>query len=250
MKLNLSPQDLKLGNYLAEFPMIHSAPIYFGNPNEAGLKINNGTGSLLKRDRRLFVATNHHVVDEYRERCRSEAGISLEVGGLTVDALEERVCFEDDAADVVVIDFSDRQVTDFGMFGDVPTQFHEIGEIDPGEQQKGKVVAFGGYPGAFRVQVSTNEVNFHTFSSGASIVEEVTERMIVVNIDHSESKITSLSPKAPPAKLGGLSGGPVFLISSVRGLTTFRFAGIISECSNDFNVMFAKPVHLFSRAFG
>ncbi len=249
MKLDLTPQDKKLANYLAEFPMICSAPFYFGNPSRPESKINNGTATLLKRDNRLFVVTNHHVLSAFYARQESEEGVTLQVGGLNVDAVTNRVLFDDDSADACVLDFSDYREADFNMFGDVPTEFYELGDIEHSDR-RGKAVAFGGYPGAFRVQVATNEVHFHTFSSGASIVEDTTDRNIIVNINHNESLITSLTPAAPPAEIGGMSGGPVFVISSTNEIVTFRFAGIISECNQNLNVMFVKPVELFAHAFG
>ncbi len=246
--MKLSAQDRKLANYLCEFPMIHSVPFYFGNPERDDSKVNNGTATLLKRGEFLYVVTNHHVFAKFYARQESEEGVTLQIGGLNVDTVSDRVMLNDEGIDVCVLDMSGYGEEEFRMFGNVPTQFHELGDI-PEDIRQGKVVAFGGFPGSFRDRVGTNEVNFHTFSSGASVVEEITDRNIIVNIDHSESLITSLSDKAPPADVGGMSGGPVFLFSAEGRIATFGLAGIISECNENLSVMMAKPVQLFAHVF-
>lgn len=248
MELNLSPQDRRLATYLAEFPMIHSTPVYFGNPERDDSKINNGTASLLKRGNRLFSVTNHHVIAKFDERKNSEDGVLLQLGGLNFESLTNRIIYNDEDIDVCVMEFSDFSVADFQLFGNVPTNFYELGNIDELDVEP-KAVAFGGYPGVFRERINTNKVNFNTFSSGASVIETITDRNIVVSIDHSEDMITSLSPEAPPHNIAGLSGGPVFAVSSAGKLATFNFVGIISECNENLQVLFAKPVQLFRHAF-
>jgi|GEM_PF-6492911 len=248
MDLVLSQQERKLASFLAEFSMIHSAPIYFGNPTQIDSRINNGSASLLKRGSRLFVATNHHVIFEFASRRASEDGVILQVGGLNFESVADRIVYRDPGFDICVIEFSEYTESDFQLFGNVPTKFYELGNIEKLDVEV-KAVAFGGYPGVFRNRVGSNNVHFHTFSSGASVIEAITDLNIVVNIDHSENLITSLTPEAAPHSIAGLSGGPVFAVSSTGALATFNFVGIISECNENFKIMFAKPVQLFAGAF-
>jgi len=248
MGLNLNDQEKRLGNYLCEFPMNHCVPFYFGNPRSLDSKVNNGTATLLKKNNKLYVVTNHHVVEEFLKRVSCEEGIDLQIGGLRVTDIKNRIIINDPEIDICLIDFSDCKEVDFHMHGNVTTKFFELGEIRS-SISTGKFVAFGGYPGTFRTRQELNQLSFHTFSSGASTVHEVSNSNIVVSINHEESLITRLSDVSPPDEIGGLSGGPVFEISNSGLITTFKFAGIIAECSLNLQVMFAKPVMLFADAF-
>ncbi len=247
MEFEISSQERKLGNYLAEFPLNHCVPIYFGNPRIVDSKVNNGTATLLKRNGKLYVVTNHHVLESFLGRTKGEEGIILHVGGLYVKDISSRLVFDSSEIDISIFEFSDHKESEFELYGNVPTSFYELGDIQL-SINIGEVVAFGGYPGVFRIRDEKNQLSFRTFSSGASIVHEATDRNIVVSIEHDQSSVTMLSPDLPPANIAGLSGGPVFEISQTGLIATFRFAGIIAECNPSFQVMFAKPVTLFETA--
>jgi hypothetical protein len=248
MGYEISYQVRKLGNFLAEFPMHHCVPIYFGNPRIVDSKVNNGTATLLKRNGKYYVVTNHHVLEAYFERMGNETGISLHIGGLRVEDISSRLVFDSPEIDICVFEFSGCKESEFELGGNVPTEFYELGEIHS-SINKGELVAFGGYPGMFRIRSGQNHLSFRTFSSGASVVHEMTDRNIIVSIDHDEASVTMLSLDMPPDDIAGLSGGPVFEISKTGLITTFRFAGIVAECNSNYQVMFAKPVSLFASAF-
>ena len=243
--MELSDNEKTLANYLSEFPMNHSVPVYFGNPLSVDSDINNGTATLLKRNNRLYAITNHHVINGYLSRCEKEDGISLMIGGYYVKNILEHIAFNNKEFDICVLEFTGQKEDDFRMQGNVPTKFYELGKTEK-TVKKGAVVAFGGYPGVFRVRKSTNQVEFHTLSSGASVVKEISDRNIIVSINHEKSAITTLTDVEPPSNIGGMSGGPVFEISKEGSITMFRFCGIIAECNDNYKVMFAKPVSLFA----
>lgn len=247
MGLLLGSQEKLLGNYLCELPMQHCVPIYFGNPSRIDSKINNGTATLLKKSGKLFVVTNHHVLEEYFTRVAKEDGIQLQIGGCRITDIGNHIVLNEQSIDVCVMEFTGHNEAEFRMEGNVPTIFYEVGELEP-SLNKGKVVAFGGYPGVFRIREELRHVNFHTMSSGASIVHEISDKNIIVSIDHNEESITHLSSTAPPPNIRGVSGGPVFEINSSGRFMTIRFSGIVSECSENLQVMFAKPVGLFATA--
>jgi hypothetical protein len=248
MRLDLSGLDRTLANYLCETPMHHSVPIYFGNPLNRDSKVNNGTATLVKKNNLLYAVTNHHVLSEYLDRKNKDNGVTLQIGGLIVQNISERIRFDDKDIDICVLDFPDHQESDFRMGGDVPTKFYELGENFI-KEITGTVVAFGGYPGSFRARGSDNHVSFRTVSSGCSVIEDKSDRAILVSINHDKDAITLLGDKPPPEDIAGMSGGPVFEIARVSNLTTLRLVGVIYECSNDFKVLFARPLSSFASAF-
>ena len=247
MSVKLNLQDRKLANYFAEYPLNFSVPFYFGNPTDPKSEVNNGTATLLKRRNKHFVVTNHHVLSKFIEREKLDPGVHLCVGGLIVENVADRILFDDGDLDISVVDFSDKKKDEFKMFGNIPTNFYELGDLQPLEQA-GTVVAFGGYPRDLRNRIDVNKMRFNSFSSGASVVHGYSDQNIVVSINHNESLITSLSGPPAPEDLRGMSGGPVFKIVVERNMQTLRFAGIIYEFSTDFKVMRAKPLDLFSSA--
>lgn len=248
MGLDLNGPDKTLANYLCETPMHHSAPIYFGNPSYKDSKVSNGTATLIKKNNHLYAVTNHHVLSEYLERKKKDNDITLQIGGLYVPAISEIVLFDDKDVDICVFHFPNHQESDFWMNGDVPTKFYELGE-NFDDEITGTVVAFGGYPGSFRSRGSTNHVSFRTVSSGCSVIEDKSDLNIVVSINHDKDAITLLGETPPPEDIAGMSGGPVFEIVRENNLTCLRLVGIIYECSNDFKVLFVRPLSLFADAF-
>jgi len=248
MGLDLNGIDKALANYLCETPMHHSVPIYFGNSSNSDSKVNNGTAALIKKNNLLYAVTNHHVLSEYLDRKKKDNDITLQIGGLSVPTISEIIRFDDEELDICVFEFPNHQESDFRMNGDVPTKFYELGEKFA-DEITGTVVAFGGYPGSFRSRGSANHVSFRTVSSGCSVIEDKSDRTIVVSINHDKDAITLLGDTPPPEDIAGMSGGPVFEIARASNLTTMRLVGIIYECSDDFKVLFARPLSLFAGAF-
>jgi hypothetical protein len=103
------------------------------------------------------------------------------------------------------------------------------------------VVALGGFPGIWRERVTSDEIDFHSFSIGATFVSSVAEGRFACQFerDHWVWPYRIGDLKDIP-ELGGMSGGPAFIH---RGLH-YDFVGIIYEFSSDYDVMFLRPAHL------
>lgn len=245
--MKLSEKEFELADYLCRFPMHYAVPFYYGNPDSDVSIINNATATLVKQGSKRFFITNEHVVRHFRQRQKSEPAILLQVGGRKIENLTSRILVNDSAIDLCLSDVSDIPEDDFRMFGDVPTEFIEIELERMEEVHSGDVVAFGGFPGVFRDRVGTNKVNFNTFSAGSNIVKSVVENQIVIDINHDKSVATLLNDVDAPKKIGGMSGGPVFHVVT-KPVLGMRLVAIISEGSDSWKVMMAKPLKLLAGA--
>ena len=90
----------------------------------------------------------------------------------------------------------------------------------------GDFVAYGGFPGDLRQRASFDKLSFGTHSSGACRVTDLHSDYITCEFER-EYWIKHF-PEAEPESLGGLSGGPVFVIRySSSDVVSYEFAGLI-----------------------
>ncbi len=90
----------------------------------------------------------------------------------------------------------------------------------------GDFVAYGGFPGDLRQISSFDELIFGTYSSGACRVTDLHSDYLTCEFER-EYWVEHFS-EAEPESLGGLSGGPVFVIRySPSDVVSYEFAGLI-----------------------
>lgn len=178
-------------NYIKNF----TVPIVFGVE-----KRNNGSGCLLRLNRDLLV-TNAHVI---RGAIPEERVL---IGGIEVFKIAEKIISIDDDLDLAVIDLSDglnEEIEDKGKM------FFEPKSWPSSECEIGDQVFIVGYPGVFREDTELLSTIYY-----AAIREEimdVTDRRLVSNFNREnwEKKI-GVKEISELKRLGGLSGGPVFI---------------------------------------
>lgn len=104
----------------------------------------------------------------------------------------------------------------------------------PGPRE-GEYVAFGGFPGDWRSVKSMDELEFNSWSSGATEISSVSENQFVCKFER-EYWVAAIGDDDGIAfsKLGGLSGGPALVD---RGLY-WDLIGIISQYHEKYDAMF------------
>lgn len=101
--------------------------------------------------------------------------------------------------------------------------------------KEGEFIAFGGFPGALRTLATFDELDFGSWSSGASEISSVSEYKFVSAFDR-ENWVKSFGAEYHMGftALGGMSGGPAFIN---RGMY-WDFVGIVFEYSANYDAVF------------
>ncbi|EMR05788.1 peptidase Do [Bhargavaea cecembensis DSE10] len=161
---------------------------------------NNGSGCLLRLNRD-FLITNAHVIKGAIEAKR------LLIGSVEVYNIEEKIVSIDDDLDLAVIDLSESLNKDLE---DTGKMFFTPESWPPSESEIGDQVYIAGFPGIFREDEEMFSSIYYT-----AIHEEimdVTDRRLIVKFSRENwKKALGLKEISDLKRLGGLSGGPVFI---------------------------------------
>jgi hypothetical protein len=172
-----------------------TVPIVFGDENR-----NNGSGCLLRLDRD-FLITNAHVI---RGAIPAK---QLLIGKVEVRKIEEKIISIDDDLDLAVIDLTDglnEELEDTGKM------FFEPKSWPSSECEIGDQVFIVGYPGIFREDEELFSLVYYT--AIREEIMDVTDRRLVSGFNRENWKKTlGLKEISELKRLGGLSGGPVFI---------------------------------------
>jgi hypothetical protein len=236
-----------LGQQLAKFPLRFASAVFFGQPpsRDAPAGVNNGTVTLMNLGAGPIAVTCAHVLAEYRDLRESGKYAVFQIGNVNLDPLAQ-VIAEDRNIDLATIRLSEGQAARIRKDGLFDTSFFEPSTWPPPPVKESDVVALGGFPGTWRETRSFNELDFPSFSIGATMVTCVAEDHIACQFDRDRWLWPYRADGLKDLRdLGGLSGGPAFVH---RGLH-YDFVGIIYEFNSEFDIMLLRPAH-FIRADG
>jgi hypothetical protein len=254
---NFDPEKVKkakeiaagpLGEMVGKFPLRFAKVAFFGErPNgKKTVKINNGTITLLELEGRSVGITCFHVIDSYR-KFNEQMNSVFQIGNIGIDPFE-RIIDESSELDLVLIDLSDISNKIIKQSDEIESSFFVPYKWPPTPIKKGDFVAFGGFPGTWREYVSWDKIIFDSYSSGACRIEVVHNEYFVCQFER-EFWVESFNYHGHDGMnlsiLGGLSGGPVFILRSLH----WELVGIIYEFSSEFDLMYVRPTH-FIRSDG
>jgi hypothetical protein len=228
-----SREERDLLRLTPQFPLLFAKAVFFGaEPTTRDIpNLANGTVSLVKLDGHYLGVTCKHVLDAYRVAVDRETGRTVfQIGGCIIDPLPNLVS-ESSAYDLVSISldgYIGKQDLRASDFTEPPTW-------PPGDIEVGSFVTFGGFPGEWRSQAESREVEFGSFSSGGSEVHSVHEDYFYARIE-MELCVDLLTDNKAVPNLGGLSGGPVF---AWRALYC-ELVGFMQEYSQDYDLLYIR----------
>jgi len=216
-----------LGQKLAEFPLRFAAPVFFADIPAKGKqpKANNGTITLIKFGERFLGVTCFHVLDKYRKQLSQDPNRVFQIGNVRLAPLD-RLIDESKDLDLATLDLTGLEASKIMV--DRELNYFEPAHWPPNPISAGEFVALAGFPGVWREHPGHRKVSFASFSLGATIVTDATQRTIVCSLERNYW-IQSLGPPmaADLMKAGGLSGGPVFKWAGLAA----DLVGIIYEYS-------------------
>ena len=251
---NLDPERVKkakeisagpLGKEMAKFPLRFAKAAFFGDrpAKQKPQNVNHGTVTLLELNGRPIALTCSHVLDAYR-RIHAKPNVIFQIGNLKFNPLE-RIIDESESSklDIVTIDLQGLNLKELMGPEEIGSSFFTPVQWPPKSIQQGEFVAFGGFPGVWRQNVSWYEMIFDSWSSGSTQVSLVREEYFVCQFER-EYWIESFNIHGHDGldlhKLGGLSGGPVFIYRNIY----WEFIGMIYEFSENFDLMYVRPASL------
>ena len=224
------------GQRAAKFPLFFAKSAFFGpRPSKDKVaKINNGTVTLADLGAGPIAFTCQHVIECYRQRCDEEGAIIFQIGNVELNPVEQLLA-EDGKRDIATIRLTDEQVGHITSGGQIGSSLFCPNEWPSRLPRKGEFIAFGGFPGRLREVKSFDELEFGSWSSGASGISSVSETQFVSAFER-EFWVRSFGVEEHLALsiLGGLSGGPALMN---RG-DHWDLLGIVSQYHKDYDAMF------------
>ncbi len=233
-----------LGREMTKFPLKFAEPVFFGSSPAHGAmtELNNGTASLVDFGKGTIAVTCYHVLEPYKLVRRQKPEPTFQIGNLKFDPLTQ-VIDESESLDIVTISIKDDQLEELLVKGDKGKLIFKPHKWPPNEVKESDFVAFGGFPGDWREQMSRSEIAFNTYSSGGCRVASVADDHFVCQFEREYwIKTLDFQGSENLRCLGGMSGGPVFILRKLY----WEFVGIIFEFSEAFELMFIRPAKLIN----
>lgn len=226
--------------FIAEPPVTDSEPI-----------VNHGTVSLIDFGDGPIAVTCSHVLDKYRQRLKENQQTIFQIGNLRLDPLEV-IIDESQTLDLVTIDLREEKVDEIADGGEIGSCFFRPRSWPPRNIVAGDSVAFGGFPRVLRRQASPDMFDFGTFSISGPPVTLVRDDYFVCQFEREYWEelqgpylpLYDIENGKDLHDLGGLSGGPVFILTDVY----WELVGIIYQFSPEFDLLYARPTRFISES--
>ena len=221
-----------LGENMAKFPLRFAKPVFFG-PKDRPADVNNGTVTLADLGSGPLAITCHHVLSCYWKRLARENDIVFRIGSLELDVLDQLID-ENERLDIATLRLNDEQVAQITSEGEIGSCVFIPKEWPCPAPKSGEFVAFGGFPRKLRTVRSFDELEFLSWSSGASKVSSVSDNQFVSAFERQYwVRISGPPEQGDLGILGGMSGGPAFIN---RGLY-WDLIGIVSQYNENLEAM-------------
>ncbi|OXI34304.1 hypothetical protein CFB89_05815 [Burkholderia sp. AU16741] len=232
--------DGRLGEQLMKFPLRWCKPAFFGVESEPGnqVEVYNGTATLIVRGDDHFAITCRHVLDGFRDVQVKSNQAFFQIGNCPIDPLAQLVIEGQGDLDVAVLRLTHEQARSVVHNSDgIGEGFFQVGQHRPVVVGEGNGVAFAGFPGALRRHDAPQGLNFGSYGCGATPVTAANDERFICQFDRDDWVVRA--DEAEPQTIGGLSGGPAFLIrQSSAGLISYEFAGIVYQFSEDYELLY------------
>lgn len=227
-----------LGEKMAKFPLMFAIAGFFGErPIVSTPVFRNATLSLVDLGHGPMAITCSHVLEAYREALCKDSRIIFQIGNAEIEPLK-RIIDETKTLDLVTIDLKGENIKKISGEGEIAHQFFQPATWPPRDIPKGEFVAFGGFPGVYKSQLSRGRIEFGSFSVGACTVASVSGQNFICQIERDFwVQSFGYGPGGDLHDFGGLSGSPVFIFREYH----FDFVGIAYEFSPEYDLMYVRP---------
>jgi Trypsin-like peptidase domain len=204
---------------MTTFARDHAVPIIFAPPVSMGGKVNGATGFVLRLSSESFVVTASHVLEKYEKRFASGEVLHWQCGKLPPFEPLSRIAWRDKERDIVVFRLSEFEQRNIG-----PCRRYSPAQWPPRLPREGEMVLVAGFPGELREVHPAGWIGAGPYSA-LFRVASVSEVRCKCCIEQKDLLSFCDTPVPPPGtKIGGVSGGPVFLVGG-----DFPIVGVVTE---------------------
>jgi hypothetical protein len=204
---------ITINKQMVDFARDHAVPIMLAPPPGVGNEVKGATGCVLRMRTGVFAVTASHVLAGYERRVREGERVNWQVGKLPPFDPLPRVAWRDDKKDIVVLHLMEDEIPAIG-----PCNIWTPPQWPPAVAQEGQFVLLAGFPGALREVDRTGRIGAGPFSA-LFRVTTVGGDYCTCQIEHKDLvSFNSERIPLPGTDMGGISGGPVFLLGPVPQL--------------------------------
>lgn len=212
---------IAISQQMARLARDHAVPVFFAPPLSIGGKINGACGCVVRLRSGIFVITAAHVLAGYEDRLQAGEVLNWQVGNLPPFDPLPRVAWRDGEKDVVLIRISEDEARSIG-----PCTISCPIAWPPPVPQEGQTVLVAGYPRGLREENASSgwigagpySAVFRVTTAGPGYCKCLIERKDLISFDGGPLP-------EPDADMGGLSGGPVLLVTDL----SYPLVGIITD---------------------
>ncbi len=236
---------------MTKFPLRFAKAVYFGNLpyDTSDQTVKNGTVSLVDLGSGQMAITCSHVLDGYRERLKENNKVVFRIGNAILNPLEYLIGESSESElDLAILNLKEINVKEISLGKEIGTSFFRPETWPPDDVNVGDFISFGGFPGKLREQTSSGDLIFGSLSNGASEVSSVNDEYFICQFER-EYWVESLGIESEKdlRELGGISGGPVFLMRENNGIMYYEFVGIIYQFSTDYDLLYIRKAKFINK---
>lgn len=171
--------------------------------------------------------TAAHVLEQYRADKRAYPSLVCQLGGVRFDPLD-RLHSIDSNLDLATFSVPELMVTASGR------DVHRPLKWPPSNLRPSDLVMFGGYPGKLRMP-HERDVDF-AFVTLIGRVSQTSDTHGSIQLNLADSLWSPGERLLPGADLGGMSGGPVFVVR-IEPIETLELAGFIYQYQDSIEIV-------------
>lgn len=192
--------------------------------------LHSGTMTFVNTGTDTLGITANHVYESYLKDKADSPSIKCQIGSVTVEP-ERYVASIDTALDIAAFKLPSV------LIAGTRVTVHNAATWPPEKLTESDLVVFGGYPGRRRTErIGVADFDFVSF---VSRISQSSDDHISVYLNMPHSYWPQGVSVGDNPELGGVSGGPVFLLRT-EPIETIEFASVIYEYSPEFEVVFAR----------
>jgi len=188
--------------------------------------LRNGSLFVLTIGGRYYLVTARHVLEEWRSRSRSGEAVVFQVGSATLDP-GSSLAWESASADIAMLTLTKDELAEM----DIEPCEATLGWPPP-TPRLDEYVFVCGFPGYRRELLSVERLDFTSLGFLARVTG-VDHGSFTIQFERDHWITTGSHMPPPGVELGGMSGGPAFLL----GTLAYPVVGVVSEHSAGFELM-------------
>lgn len=201
----------------------------------------NGSIVLVDTGKRKFGITAHHVLEGFQKEFEKDSDCVMQIGRTVIDPNERLISFSK-KLDIATFDLNDVETQEISIGGkQIGTTYFKPPTWPPEPPVIGERITICGFPSRLKFQEG-DKWYYVTCTIGAQEIHGVNEDTFTVQFERNiwyyiggeiDSKV--------PQNIGGISGGPVFLLKNLTDFSkifSFTLIGINQEHHEEYDIMY------------